>query len=113
MKVTKNQKLVLNNRFLNYKAKEDLINFLEQPQKDVEMSQAIRIKKSTMMKKIIEMFEKNAGILEVEAEDALISRLISSYEVYKRKGIPHFSEMSIRKEETKAILRIKVVLNQQ
>lgn len=39
------------------------------------------------MKKIIEIFEKNTGILEVEAEDALISRLISSYEVYKRKGI--------------------------
>lgn len=65
-----------------------------------------------MMKKIIEMFEKNTGILELEAEDALISRLISSYEVYKRKGIQHVSEISIRKEENKAILRIKVVLNQ-
>ena len=39
------------------------------------------------MKKIIEMFEKNSGILELEAEDAQISRLISSYEVYKRKNI--------------------------
>lgn len=31
MKVTKNQKLVLNNKFYNYKAKEDIIKFLEKP----------------------------------------------------------------------------------
>lgn len=40
-----------------------------------------------MMKKIIEIFEKNEGTLEIEAENALISRLVSSYEIYKRKGI--------------------------
>ncbi|CAD8065560.1 unnamed protein product [Paramecium sonneborni] len=113
MNGARNQRLVLDNKFYNYKAKEELKNFLEQPQKDIEMSKAIRIKKSTMMKKIIQMFEMNKGILELEAEDGQISRLISSYEVYKRKGIQHTSEIQIRKEENKSILRIKVVLDQQ
>ena len=62
-------------------------NYLSIPPKEEIISEAIKIKKSMMMKKIIEIFEKNEGTLEIEAENALISRLVSSYEIYKRKGI--------------------------
>lgn len=44
---------MLNNKFYNYKAKEDLINYLSQPIKEIEISQAIKLKKSTMIKKIV------------------------------------------------------------
>lgn len=50
------------------------------------------------MKKIIDIFEKNEGVLEIEAENNLISRLISSYEIYKRKNIAHECNITIRKE---------------